>query len=1438
MTLGNTRILLHGDTPYAWEREGIEFVERELPNSDPYHVWELVQLLDPSSGRFYEIDLLVLGFSALYLIEIKSGPGRYKGDSQDWYREVPGERTHYMDPPLRLTDHKCKVLKGLLSRRMPDRLECPRIVPLVFLSHADVQVDLRADGRLGVVTRKEVKEAITHHRFYGAPPEWRGERIDARRMKAVIEAAKSVGLRARKGRELVGSYELGEVLDEGPGYQDRLAVHQSITGLRRRARVYLVPQQTSVERRQQLKRAADREANVLLDVRGNPYILGCADYVTDAERGPTVLFEDFEGAQSLDAFLRTNASLSFDDRLSIVAQLSRAISYCHKRGVVHGAVSPSSVLVRRSPEHGKVEIRLFNFQLSNSERSSGTVHWSQLADETAAVYQAPELREDPSARNEPADIFGLGAVAYLVFTGEAPGKTALEVDARLRKEHWLDPRAVDGSLADAIVSAIEIATLHSPAQRADSAAEWFELLEGELTCPADPAGPAVSPLEAGPEAVLDGDLLVERVPGHGASSRVLAVLRADDPKRYALKVSLSEEHDERLRAEARALGKLRDQRIVALIEQRVISDRVCLLLEIAGERTLHQELTREGPMSLDYAARYGEDLLSALETVEKQNLMHRDIKPANLGVGAVGKEAKHLTLFDFSLAEAPLSELGVGTAAYRDPFLRDRKAWDHAADRYSAAVTLHEMLTGVRPSWGDGGPALDEHAELTLAAERFDAAARDGLVKFFRQALARDVEQRFASARDMRRAWERALEEPRRAPSTRPEAPSTLVEPRALNQDDVRPLVAGTPVEALPLSTRAKSALDRAGIGRVDQLRTLADNRLSAVRGIGTTVSQEILAFRELWQKVHGKGGDDPPFFAGYRGDDVSLDAAALEPHVTVALRDAGCAGFAALAAAPREQLLAVAKRKGFELAPLRALLEAEQAKVDEREHPSSLEGWLAALLPKNGKAQQYLDALLGLTAPFEGQLDVVATQVAKHFGVTAPNLYVLLGNQRGKWAEHPAADELVSLVTAIVREQGGATSIERAADLVRSRLAHHDAAPVPLQRARAAALLRIAGELERAREGELCYLRLHDREPWLFEHEPEASSVAQLGVAADALSAREVLASPAEAARHFALAVEGTALEGLTPARLIELACAASKRAACSARLEVYPRGMAAERALELTANVLKGGAKPEEVSERVRERYPLASALPMRPALDGLMQIIGFEWRELEQVYARHGEAARTSLGTQMNAFYSRFTTAPTGQPRQQSAAALTARDFDQRLRAAVEDQSVRVLGVSIDAGQHAARLLAQAFGTPAISFDELFLAELEALTAAGKPGIELVKRTDGAGPGSAGWNNLRTLAEECAKRMVTKLVPAKAPLLLHQLGLIARYELSDFLRALVQGAQSRDSHAVFLLVPCPDSGGIPRINGSLSIPGLLPGQALWLPPEWLKNTHNAAA
>src|SRR5687767_7925287 len=131
MALGSTRILALGKTQCAHEKEAIDLALGVLPNSDPYHVWGLFDL-HADEGRLYEVDLLVLAHSGLYLVEIKSRPGVYRGDHQDWRVDLLGrERPALMDNPYRLTNHKSKVLSSLLRRKL-DRV--PWVQPLVFLS--------------------------------------------------------------------------------------------------------------------------------------------------------------------------------------------------------------------------------------------------------------------------------------------------------------------------------------------------------------------------------------------------------------------------------------------------------------------------------------------------------------------------------------------------------------------------------------------------------------------------------------------------------------------------------------------------------------------------------------------------------------------------------------------------------------------------------------------------------------------------------------------------------------------------------------------------------------------------------------------------------------------------------------------------------------------------------------------------------------------------------------------------------------------------------------------------------------------------------------------------------------------------------------------------------------------------------------------------------
>jgi Nuclease-related domain len=96
-------------THFPWEREALDYVRERLPDHDPYRAFALFEFI-ASDGSINEVDLLVIGPTGIYLVEIKSWPGVVSGDQRDWVREQEGRRPRYEENPLLLADRKAKRL--------------------------------------------------------------------------------------------------------------------------------------------------------------------------------------------------------------------------------------------------------------------------------------------------------------------------------------------------------------------------------------------------------------------------------------------------------------------------------------------------------------------------------------------------------------------------------------------------------------------------------------------------------------------------------------------------------------------------------------------------------------------------------------------------------------------------------------------------------------------------------------------------------------------------------------------------------------------------------------------------------------------------------------------------------------------------------------------------------------------------------------------------------------------------------------------------------------------------------------------------------------------------------------------------------------------------------------------------------------------------------
>jgi hypothetical protein len=152
----------------------------------------------------------------------------------------------------------------------------------------------------------------------------------------------------------------------------------------------------------------------------------------------------------------------------------------------------------------------------------------------------------------------------------------------------------------------------------------------------------------------------------------------------------------RFAREAEVLHSLDHPNIVKVRNVRLDGPDPHLEMEVVDGKRL-EDLVQDGPIPLDDALLYAEQLASAVRYLHRHGVCHRDIKPANvlLWRGVVVK------LVDFGLALASdgerITEAGAsfGTVAYAPPEWvtpedLDPRAWD----LYAIGVVLYEMLTG------------------------------------------------------------------------------------------------------------------------------------------------------------------------------------------------------------------------------------------------------------------------------------------------------------------------------------------------------------------------------------------------------------------------------------------------------------------------------------------------------------------------------------------------------------------------------------------------------------------------------------------------------------------------------------------------------------------------------------------------------------------------
>ena len=712
MSLSVRRWKQFAESRYAHEREALEFLRDILPDRDPIYLYSNFEFI-ADDGSVNEIDALVVTQVGVFLIEVKSRGGIVNGNRHLWDWNKEGH-TITVDSPLTLTNSKARKLAGLLSKQKAFRGERPPwIEALVFLSAPGLRVRLAESERMRICEREPrdkkpgILSALLQREYYGNESA-RGPLIDTSIARRLAKGLEEAGIRPSQRQRQVGDYVLKELIEENPLFacQDFQAEHPT-TKASRRVRLYTVAGKDKATR-ETVRRAALQEFQILESL-DHPGILRALDF-SEHELGPAILFRREANEVRLDHFLRQHgAMLTLDVRLSLVRQIGDAVRYAHSHRVVHRTLSPKSILVVNG-DSDHPEVRLFNWQAgrvlasgstsgSPSSRAS-TLHPGQYSEESTLCYIAPETVLDPRGRDPMADVFSLGAVAFHIFSGRPPAASATELNQILTEHKGLSLGAALDGAASGLQNLVREATAPDLLLRTESARDFLDNLddaEDELTAP--PQEELADPLEAKPGEQIFHHLKVLKRLGGGTCAVAVLVQRGDDI--VVLKYARNIKDNERIEMEYRTLDSLRHELVVSVKDLLAFPNgHTGFLMEYAGEwdrkkepslkingdseqprrDTLARELKAVGRLSIEFLGRFGEDLLHVVQYLEEKGVAHRDLKPDNIGIKEYGKKL-HLKIFDFSLSNAPLENIRVGTPPYLEPFLQLRNRWDTAAER-------------------------------------------------------------------------------------------------------------------------------------------------------------------------------------------------------------------------------------------------------------------------------------------------------------------------------------------------------------------------------------------------------------------------------------------------------------------------------------------------------------------------------------------------------------------------------------------------------------------------------------------------------------------------------------------------------------------------------------------------------------------------------------
>jgi hypothetical protein len=376
--------------PHIGETLTVNYLHHQLPSGVllvNYHL--------PDATGTQEIDVVVINYNGVYLLEVKHWSGAIEGDQVHW-RHASGDLRR---SPLPIIEQKAKQVNGFLESRGWRNVS---VTGLVVLSKGTGALQLDDPQQHKVFGLHEsLIEALTGRDFVFHPH--RSRTLSSSAIDQVQQTL--LDSHVTDAERQVAGYRVLETRERGH-YVELVAEDPEFAGRKVRIKQYDVP---SVGSQRELEKAVERfkrDMAALVTAGWHPNLVMPYRFQRDEssdERYYLVL--EWTGGRTLADRIAAGP-IAPEEQLRILNGVAAGLAHCHARGVYHRNLSPRSVYLTHG---GQVKVGDFDFAKVPMVTRTLAQTGKLLVE---GRHVSPEQAFHASDIDQRTDIFSLGVIWY------------------------------------------------------------------------------------------------------------------------------------------------------------------------------------------------------------------------------------------------------------------------------------------------------------------------------------------------------------------------------------------------------------------------------------------------------------------------------------------------------------------------------------------------------------------------------------------------------------------------------------------------------------------------------------------------------------------------------------------------------------------------------------------------------------------------------------------------------------------------------------------------------------------------------------------------------------------------------------------------------------------------------------------------------------------